>query len=79
MEEAEVYDRLNGIFGEVFGDDSLKITPDLTAEDVDEWDSLAHIRLVTTVERSFHIRFSAAEIGALRNVGELVQLIRAKQ
>jgi len=79
MEEGEVYQKLNGIFMDVFGDDSLELTPELTADDVDGWDSLTHIRLVVTTEKAFGMKFSAAEVGALKNVGELVQLIRSKQ
>lgn len=79
MDEADIYERLSGIFIEVFDDASIEVTPELTADDVADWDSMTHIRLVTTVERAFHVKFSAAEIGALRNVGELVRLIGSKQ
>ncbi len=78
MEEAQVYEKLTGIFTDVFGDDDLKLTPQLTADDVDEWDSLTHIRLVISVEKAFGVKFSASEIGALKNVGEFVQLINSK-
>jgi acyl carrier protein len=49
-----------------------------TADDVDGWDSLSHIRLVLSVEKAFNVKFSAAEVGKLKNVGELVGLIRSK-
>lgn len=78
MENAEIYQRLNGIFRDVFQEDDIVVGPDLTAADVDEWDSLSHIRLVLTVEKAFNIKFSASEIGNLKNVGEFVQLIQAK-
>ncbi|MBV9081559.1 MAG: acyl carrier protein [Acidobacteriaceae bacterium] len=78
METPEIYQKLNGIFRDVFDDDSIAVRPDLTAEDVDEWDSLSHIRLVLTVERAFNVKFSASEIGKLKNVGEFVDLIRSK-
>jgi acyl carrier protein len=78
MENAEIYQRLNGIFRDVFDDDSIVVRPDLTADDVDEWDSLSHIRLVLTVEKTFGLKFSASEIGNLGNVGDLVELIQEK-
>ena len=59
-------------------DATIVIRPDLTAKEVDEWDSLNHVRLMLTVERTFGIKFSAAEIGKLKNVGDLVELISAK-
>jgi acyl carrier protein len=73
-----IYASLKQIFQDVFDDDTLVITPELTASDVAEWDSLSHIRLMLAVERSFKIKFSAAQTAGLQNVGQLAELIRAK-
>jgi len=54
------------------------VTPELSGKDVDGWDSLTHIRLMLTVERAFKIKFSTSEIGNLKNVGDLVALIKAR-
>ncbi len=72
------YATLTEVFHDVFDDDSIVVTPELTASDVAEWDSLSHIRLVVAVEKKFGLKFSAAEVGRLKNVGEFVSLIRAK-
>jgi len=77
MDEAQIYSRLNGIFEDVFDDDSIQVTPELSAKDVDGWDSLTHIRLILTVEKAFKTKFSTSEIGRLENVGDLVALIKA--
>jgi acyl carrier protein len=77
-EKAEILPKLTSIFHEVFSDDSIIVRPDLSADDVDEWDSLTHIRLILTVERTFSVKFSASDIGKLKNVGELAELIRLK-
>lgn len=77
MDSPQVYTKLSEIFHEVF-DDDIRVSPELTADDVEEWDSLSHIRLILSVEKAFAIKFSAAEIGKLKNVGELVLLIQAK-
>lgn len=74
----DIYEKLTPIFHDVFGDDSIVLRPDLTANDVAEWDSLSHIRMVLTVQKAFKVKFSAAEIGKLKNVQELVDLVRAK-
>jgi acyl carrier protein len=66
------------VLQEVFDDDELEATPNLTASDVEGWDSLKHIRLVLSVEKAFHISFSASEIGNLKNIGELASLIETK-
>lgn len=78
METAAIYDRMTTILREVFDDDALVARQDLTAKQVDGWDSLAHIRLVLSVEKAFKIKFSAAEVGKLKNVGEFVSLIQSK-
>lgn len=78
MDEQEIYERLTKIFEDVFDEDAIKITPELTAKDVDGWDSLTHIRLMLTVEKAFKVKFSASEIGKLANVGDLVKLIKAR-
>jgi acyl carrier protein len=78
MDENAIYERLTEIFHDVFDDDSIVVTPQLTAADIDEWDSLTHIRLVVSIERSFGLKFSAAEVGRLKNVGEFVSLIQLK-
>ncbi len=75
MTEPEVYERLTPIFREVFADDDLVVRPELTAGDVPEWDSLAHVRLILSVEREFGTRFPAADVSSLNNVGDLVSLI----
>ena len=78
MESTEIYKRLSKVFKEVFDDDDIVVRPELTASEVEEWDSLKHIRLILSIEKEFHISFSAAEIGNLKNVGELANLIHAK-
>jgi acyl carrier protein len=77
MDEAQIYVRLTSIFEDVF-DEEITVTPGLSAKDVDSWDSLAHIRLLLTIEKNFHIKFSTSEVGKLENVAELVSLIKAR-
>ena len=69
---------LTRIFREVFDDDSIELRPELTADDVDGWDSLSHVNLIVTVERFYKIKFGFGETQKLRNVGDLVALILKK-
>jgi len=69
---------MTAIFQDVFDDDSIVVTPELTAQDVAEWDSLNHIRLILTVQKAFGISFSAAQTANLKNVGDLAELIQSK-
>lgn len=78
MDEPQIYAKLSEVFQDVFDEDSINVTPELSARDVDGWDSLTHIRLILTVEKSFKIKFSTSEIGKLQNVGDLVALIKVR-
>jgi acyl carrier protein len=66
------------IMVDTFDLDDLTITRDTTAADIEEWDSLSHIRLIVAIEREFRIKFTNAEIESLANVGELIDTIEAK-
>ena len=72
-------EKLLPIFRNVFDDDELLIDETTTASDVDGWDSLAHIRLIVAIEKSFNLHFSAAEISDVENVGQMAELILSKQ
>jgi acyl carrier protein len=78
MDKSQIYARLTEIFEEVFDQDEIIVTPELSAKDVEGWDSLNHIRLMLTIEKAFKIKFSTSEVGKLENVGELVALIEAR-
>lgn len=77
MDEAQTYARLTGIFKDIF-DDEITVTPELSAKDVDGWDSLTHIRLILTIEKAFKIKFSTSEISRMEKVGDLVVLIQSR-
>jgi acyl carrier protein len=70
---------LTSVFREVFDDDELVLKPEMTAEDVDGWDSLAHIRLILSVQKAFGVKFSPVEMNRLKNVGDLLALTRSKK
>ena len=67
--------RLARVFTEVFDDDEIKIYDGMTADDLDEWDSLSHITLVLAVEKEFGVKLKAAEVGNLANVGDMIRLL----
>jgi len=75
----EVFNNLIPIFKSVFDDIDLVIDETTKAEDIDEWDSLTHIRLVVSIEKKFDLRFTSAEISNLSNVGDMAMLIMKKQ
>ncbi|HLO25155.1 MAG TPA: acyl carrier protein [Geobacteraceae bacterium] len=71
-------EQLTPIFRQVFDDESIVITRKTTADDIDGWDSLSHMNLVAAVELKFNVRFALGELQALRNVGEMVDLVEKK-
>lgn len=78
MSSDQILPQVQVLMEDVFDVDDLSVTPTTTAEDIEEWDSLSHIRLIVAVERKFKIKFKTAEIEGLKNVGDLVSLIGAK-
>jgi acyl carrier protein len=74
----EVLKQVNDIFIDTLDSDEIKLNPETTANDVENWDSLTHIQLVVAIERHFHIRFTSKEIQSWANVGEMVESISKK-
>lgn len=78
MTNPTTFERLTQILRDVFDDDALVATPNLTAQRVNGWDSLGNVRLFLAIEKDFSIRFSATEIASLKSVGQLAALIDQK-
>ena len=78
MTAEEIHGKVTAIFRDVLDDDSIVLSPQTTASDLEEWDSLAHISIVVAIERAFRIRFELTELKPLANVGELLELIGTK-
>jgi acyl carrier protein len=78
MRQQEIYAQLTTIFHDVLDDDSLVLTPDLSAASVPEWDSFNHINLIVAVESRFQIKFQTAELESMHTVGHLVDLTEKK-
>jgi acyl carrier protein len=78
MTQAEVLAKLQTIFDDIFLEPP-KVTAALSANDVDEWDSLIHISLIVAIEKAFGVRFRVGETEATKNVGELADLIAKRQ
>jgi len=78
MERTEIVDKLTVIFRKVFNNDLLILTNELTANDVDQWDSLSHMILITEIENIFSIKFRLKDLNKMRNVGDMVDIIISK-
>lgn len=74
----EIHEKLTTVFRDVFDDDSLVLRRDMTAKDVEGWDSLTHINLIVAIERGFKVKFTSREVTRAANVGEFVDLVGTK-
>ena len=76
MDREQIFETLNEVFRDVFDDDSITVSEDTTAEDIDGWDSLIHITLVAEVEEAFDIRFPMKKVVSMKNVGDMADAIQ---
>jgi len=74
MNRQEIFEKLNEIFSDVF-DEDITVTPETTANDIEEWDSLTHITLISEVEDAFDIKFAMKDVLGMKNVGEMADII----
>ena len=78
MERAKILHKVIEIMQELVDDDSLQLANDTTSDDVEDWDSVNHVKLILAIESEFNIRFQTNEINGSANVGELIGLIEGK-
>lgn len=78
MSKETIIDKLTTIFRKVFNDDTILLNNEMTANDVDSWDSLSHMLMIAQVENVFSFKFKLREINKLKNVGILIDLIESK-
>jgi acyl carrier protein len=78
METTDIVSRLTAVFRDVFDDDALVISEGMTAADVPTWDSLSNITMIVGVEKAFGVKLRTKDVRNLKNVGELLELIKRK-
>ena len=79
IDRESVIRELDPIFQDILDQPELRLSPESNASNVDGWDSLAHVNLVTAIEQQMRIRFALGELQALKNVGEMADLIIKKR
>ncbi len=65
---AKVSEVIRDLFDEYDG----PITMETTADDVPQWDSLSHVRLMVMIEMELGVHFSTSEMQSFKNLGDLV-------
>lgn len=75
----EIQERLEGVYREVFDDDTLVLTDETTFHDIGDWDSVVHIDLMFSIEQAFGVQFNGNELAEMKNIGELKQFLANKE
>ena len=71
-------ERLQEILRDIFDDEELIIREDMSANDIEDWDSLAQINLIIAIEKEFKVKFNLEEVSSLKNIGEMLELLSKK-
>ena len=78
MDSNTIIAELEPLFRDILDQPDLVLTADSNAQNVEDWDSLAHVNLVTAIEKKYKIKFGLAELQELKNVGDMSELIAQK-
>ena len=78
MDDTALYGKLTEVFREVFEDEEIVLSPDLTADKTMGWDSLKNVRLMLTIEKGFGVKIATSEMIRLQNVGDIADIIKRK-
>lgn len=79
MTRNEILEKVNAIFCDVFDDERIVITDETTASDIEDWDSLTHITLISEIEDAFEIKFTMKNVISMKNVGEMLDILENEQ
>lgn len=75
MSREEILRKVNEIFWDVFDDNTIEVVEETTAADIEDWDSLTHITLISEVENAFGFTFAMKDVLGMKNVGEMLDII----
>lgn len=78
MSREEIFNKVQEIFRDVFDDEELVISDSTNSDEIEDWDSLEHISLIVSMEKEFSMKFDLKEVNELKDVGEMVDLIKRK-
>ena len=76
MDTSEIISRITPIFQDTLEEDDLVLTEELTANDIENWDSLSHVRLIVAIEQELGIKFDLSQASNAKNLGELLEQIK---
>ncbi len=78
MEKTAISDKIKTVLISILEHDNFEMNDDLTALDVDGWDSLSHMLIITQIEEEFNIKFKLRDLNKLKNMGSLIKVTQSK-
>ena len=78
MNREEILKELEEIFQDIFDDDTIELTENMSAADIEDWDSLRQISILAAAEDVFRIQLAISDTRNLKNIGDLVDIIAKK-
>ncbi len=78
METLTIKENIGDVLKSILGHGNFEMHDELTAKDVDGWDSLSHMMIITKIEEAFNIKFKLRDLNKLKNMGSLVSVIQSK-
>ena len=75
MEKDEILKQLTLIFEQVLKYPGLKIDYSMSAEDLDEWDSLSNMIIISEIEKKWGVHFKLRDIVRMKNIGDMIDVI----
>ena len=79
MNRSEILEKVTEIFRDVFDDESIVVSDATTANDIEDWDSLSHITLISVVEKAFGHKFSMKDVLGMKDVGEMLDILEGHE
>ena len=78
MEKSEIIEKITKIFRKTFNEENLVLNEEMTANDVDNWNSLSHMIMISEVEKEFSVKFKLKDLNRLKNVGSLIEIVESR-
>ncbi|WP_247712150.1 acyl carrier protein [Qipengyuania qiaonensis] len=72
-EHQAILDKVTEIIRDLFDEYDGPVTMETTANDVAQWDSLSHVRLMVMIEMELGVHFGTSEMQSFKNLGDLVR------
>lgn len=75
MNKEDILNKINHVFHDILGHKNFSLSNNTSANDVEGWDSITHIMIISEIEKEFDIKFKLMDLMNMDNVGDLINII----